>query len=77
MPQYPNLVLHEVDLNKIKRLKVHIIAPANLTTGELIVRDGDWGEIARRKVEQAREAAPWEMDLLPITRYSSSTRTAT
>ena len=69
IPQNPNLVLHEVDLNKIKRLKVHIIAPANLATGELIVRDGDWGEIARRSVEQAREAAPWEMDLLPITRY--------
>jgi hypothetical protein len=69
IPQNPNLVLHEVDLSRIKRLKVHIIAPASLTTGELIVRDADWGEIARRNVEQAREGAPWEMDLLPITRY--------
>jgi uncharacterized caspase-like protein len=70
VPQNPNLVLHQVDLAKVKRLKVHVIAPARLTTGELIIREGtNDEEIARRAVDQAREAQPWEIDLLPITRY--------
>jgi uncharacterized caspase-like protein len=66
----PNLVLHQVDVTKVTRLKVHIIATARLTAGELIVREGtNREEIARRKVDEAREAQPWEIDLLPITRY--------
>jgi hypothetical protein len=71
LPLNAKIVLHQVDLNKIKRLKVHIIAPARLTTGDLIVLDGtDDEEIARCKVEEAREAHPWEIDLLPVTRYT-------
>ena len=70
IPQNPDLVLHQVDLNKIKRLKVHVIAPARLTTGDLIIREGtNFEEIARQNVDEAREAQPWEIDLLPITRY--------
>ncbi len=70
VPQNSNLVLHQVDLNKIKRLKVHIIASPRFTTGELILREGtNDEEIARRKVDEAREGQPWEIDLLPITRY--------
>ena len=34
---------------------------------ELVLRTNE--EIARRKVDDAREAQPWEIDLLPITRY--------
>jgi hypothetical protein len=63
------LVLHQIDLDKLPKVKVHIIAePA--VTGELIVRDAtDDHEIIRRDVAQARDAAPWDIDLLPL-RYT-------
>lgn len=71
IPLNANLVIRQMDLARIPRLKVHIIAPDRLTTGDLIIRDGTTDEeVARRSVDQARAAAPWEFLALPITRYS-------
>lgn len=72
MPQdlNPNIVFRIVNQATIKKLKVQIIAPAALT-GELIIRDArDLSQIvARQPVAQATEAAPWEIELPPNTRY--------
>jgi uncharacterized caspase-like protein len=66
----PDLVLRVVDPSTLKKLLVHIIAPPGLT-GELIVRDArDLSQIVgRRPVAAAQEAAPWVLDLVPVTRY--------
>jgi uncharacterized caspase-like protein len=72
LPQNPNpdMVFRQVDTTAIKKLRVHIIAPAELT-GELIVRDArDLSQIVdRHPVAQAQAANPWEIDLAPVTRY--------
>ena len=72
LPQDPNpdMVFRVIDTTTLKKLRVHIIAPPALT-GELIVRDArDLSKIVgRRPVAQAQEDNPWEIDLLPITRY--------
>jgi len=70
IPQNPDVVLYQVDLGKLKKLRVHIIASPGLT-GELIIRDArDLTAIVDRcDVAKAQEADPWVKDLLPITRY--------
>lgn len=69
IPHNPDLVLREFDLDVLPRVTVHIVAdPA--VTGELIVREGtNREEIGRRDAANAREATPWEIELLPVTRY--------
>ena len=68
IPSSPELVFGKVNLASMRRLKVHIVAPPELT-GELILRDGNHTELGRRDVNLAREAAPWEIDVLPNNRY--------
>jgi uncharacterized caspase-like protein len=72
LPQSPNpaMVFCVVDTTAVKKLRVHIIAPADLT-GDLILRDArDLTRIiGRRPVAQAQAANPWEIELAPITRY--------
>jgi uncharacterized caspase-like protein len=70
VPQDADLVLHQVDLNTIKRAQVHVIASAALATGDLVLLDGtDNTELDRISVDKAREANPWQIQILPITRY--------
>jgi uncharacterized caspase-like protein len=72
MPQdlNPNIVFRVVPQATIKKLKVQIISAPALT-GELIIRDArDLTQIvAREPVAHATEAAPWEIELQPNTRY--------
>jgi hypothetical protein len=70
IPQNPDLVFYETKLSNLKKLKVRIIAPTTVT-GELIIRHGSDRTIviARRAASQAVEAAPWDIELLPNTRY--------
>jgi uncharacterized caspase-like protein len=72
LPQNPSadLVFRVVDTSTLRKLRVHIIAPADLT-GELIVRDArDLTQVVgRQPVALAQPANPWVLDLLPVTRY--------
>lgn len=66
----PDMVFLVVDTQALKKLRVHIVAPADLT-GELLVRDArDLTQvIARSPVAQAQAGNPWQLDLASITRY--------
>jgi hypothetical protein len=70
IPLNPDLILHQIDVSKLKKLKVRIIAHPTVT-GELTIRDASdvTKVVARRAASQAVEAAPWDIELLPNTRY--------
>jgi uncharacterized caspase-like protein len=63
------IVLRQTDPAKLKRVRVHFVAPLEIN-GEIILRDGTRrDEIERRDANLARADNPWSVDLLASSRY--------
>jgi uncharacterized caspase-like protein len=67
-PPTAEIVFRTLDPATLKRVRVHIVVPAEVG-GEFVLRDGGRREVGRRNAEQARADNPWTEDLLVNSRY--------